>query len=70
MRFADLAARLATVPATLPAPAADLMPVFTGALEARPPAFPRDPAAVRQAAVLVLLFPVGRRRGGRPDRTG
>jgi 8-oxo-dGTP pyrophosphatase MutT (NUDIX family) len=57
MRFEDLAARLANVPATLPAPAADLIPVFTGALVARPPAFPRDPAAVRQAAVLVLLYP-------------
>jgi 8-oxo-dGTP pyrophosphatase MutT (NUDIX family) len=57
MRFADLATRLATVPATLPEPAGGLMPVFTGALEARPPSFPRDPAAVRQAAVLVLLYP-------------
>jgi 8-oxo-dGTP pyrophosphatase MutT (NUDIX family) len=57
MRFADVAGRLATVPAALPAPAADLMPVFTGTAEARPPTFPRDPAGVRQAAVLVLLYP-------------
>lgn len=57
MRFADLAERLATVPASLPAPAAALMPVFTGEMNARPPAYPRDPSAVRQAAVLVLLFP-------------
>ena len=52
-----LADRLAAMPDPLPAPAADLMPVFTGEPLAWPPAFPRDPAAVRQAAVLVLLFP-------------
>jgi 8-oxo-dGTP pyrophosphatase MutT (NUDIX family) len=57
MRFEDLAERLATVPASLPPPAEALMPVFTGATNARPPAYPRDPSAVRQAAVLVLLFP-------------
>jgi 8-oxo-dGTP pyrophosphatase MutT (NUDIX family) len=57
MRFADLADRLATVPSAMPAPAAALMPVFTGPVAARPPAFPLDRAAVRQAAVLVLLFP-------------
>ena len=57
MRFVELADRLATVPASLPPPAAALMPVFTGETNARPPAFPRDPSAVRQAAVLVLLFP-------------
>jgi 8-oxo-dGTP pyrophosphatase MutT (NUDIX family) len=57
MRFEELAARLATVPARLPPPAEALMPVFTGAMNARPPEFPRDPSAVRQAAVLVLLFP-------------
>jgi len=57
MRFAELADRLATVPSAMPAPAAALMPVFTGPVAARPPAFPLDRAAVRQAAVLVLLFP-------------
>jgi 8-oxo-dGTP pyrophosphatase MutT (NUDIX family) len=57
MRFEDLAARLATVPADLPPPAAALMPVFTGSVTARPPDFPRDQSTVRQAAVLVLLFP-------------
>ena len=57
MRFAELADRLATVPASLPPPAAALLPVFTGETNARPPAFPQDPSAVRQAAVLVLLFP-------------
>lgn len=59
MRFAELAIRLSTVPASLPPPAEALMPVFTGPTAARPPAFPRDPSAVRQAAVLVLLFPDG-----------
>ena len=57
MRFADLAGRLATVPATLPPPAAAIIPAFTGSAEARPPAFPLDRAAIRPAAVLVLLFP-------------
>jgi 8-oxo-dGTP pyrophosphatase MutT (NUDIX family) len=57
MRFTEVADRLATVPGNLPPPAAALMPVFTGETNARPPAFPRDPSAVRQAAVLVLLFP-------------
>jgi 8-oxo-dGTP pyrophosphatase MutT (NUDIX family) len=57
MQFEDLAARLATVPTNLPPPAEALMPVFTGPTNARPPAFPRDASAVRQAAVLVLLFP-------------
>ena len=57
MRFADVADRLAVVPAALPAPAAGLMPVFTGSAGASPPAFPLDRAAVRAAAVLVLLYP-------------
>ena len=57
MRFTDLSERLATVPATLPAPAAAIIPAFTGSAEARPPAFPLDRAAIRPSAVLVLLFP-------------
>lgn len=57
MRFVDLAERLATVPATLPSPAAELIPVFTGTADARPPAVPLDRAVIRPAAVLVLLFP-------------
>jgi len=57
MRFADLADRLARLPTTLPAPSADLMPVFTGPIAARPPAYPLDRTAVRQAAVLVLIYP-------------
>ena len=58
MRFADLAARLAILPATLPAPAEALMPTFTGpAGPGRPPSAPLDATAVRPAAVLVLLFP-------------
>lgn len=57
MRFEDLVERLATLPASLPRPAEGLMPVFTGPPGTRPPAVPLDPGAVRQAAVLVLLFP-------------
>ena len=57
MRFDDLAVRLATVPADLPAPADNLTAVFTGSITARPPDAPLDPGAVRSAAVLVLLFP-------------
>ena len=59
MRFEDLAERLATVPASLPPPAETLMPVLTGTTNARPPSYPRDPSTIRQAAVLVLLFPDG-----------
>lgn len=57
MRFADLAEHLATIPEILPAPAEALMPVFTGPLPARPSRTPLDPATVRPAAVLVLLYP-------------
>ena len=57
MRFADLAARLAVLPPTLPAPAVALMPTLTGPAGGRPPAIPLDQVAVRPAAVLVLLFP-------------
>jgi 8-oxo-dGTP pyrophosphatase MutT (NUDIX family) len=57
VRFVVLAERLATVPATLPSPASELIPEFTGAADARPPAFSLDRAVIRPAAVLVLLFP-------------
>lgn len=57
MRFADLAHQLAVLPATLPASAEALMPTFIGTTGGRPPTVPRDPVAVRPAAVLVLLFP-------------
>lgn len=57
MRFSDLAARLAVLPATLPAPAEALMPTFTGPAGGRPPSVPLDRGAARPAAVLVLLFP-------------
>jgi 8-oxo-dGTP pyrophosphatase MutT (NUDIX family) len=59
VRFVDLAGRLATMPASLPAPAAELIPAFTGSPDTRPPVFPLDRAAIRPAAVLVLLFPDG-----------
>jgi 8-oxo-dGTP pyrophosphatase MutT (NUDIX family) len=58
MRFGDLAARLAVLPATLPAPAEALMPTFTGpAGGGRPPTAPLVRVGIRPAAVLVLLFP-------------
>ncbi len=57
MRFEDVANRLAMLPAVLPAPAAGVILVFTGPLNARPLNRPPDPAAIRSAAVLVLLFP-------------
>jgi 8-oxo-dGTP pyrophosphatase MutT (NUDIX family) len=57
MRFVDLAARLAVLPATLPTPAEALMPTFTGPEGGRPPSMRRDRQAARPAAVLVLLFP-------------
>lgn len=60
MRFADLTDRLARIPAALPAPDDALMPVFTGPIPARPPSNPLDPATVRPAAVLVLLYPDAR----------
>lgn len=57
MRFAQAAARLAALPATLPAPAAALMPTLAGADSGRPPPFPLESLGGRPAAVLVLLFP-------------
>jgi 8-oxo-dGTP pyrophosphatase MutT (NUDIX family) len=57
MRFADLAVRLAALPATLPAPAEALTPTFTGPAAGRPRPVPLDRIVARPAAVLVLLFP-------------
>ena len=57
MRFEDLIDRLANRPDALPPPAVGVIPVFTGSAAMRPPATPLDRAAVRPAAVLVLLFP-------------
>ena len=57
MRFDDAAARLAVLPEPLPAPAADLMPIFSGPAGGQPPWAPLDRDAVRPAAVLVLLYP-------------
>ncbi len=45
------------MPAALPPPAVGVIPVFTGSAAMRPPASPLNPAGVRSAAVLVLLFP-------------
>jgi 8-oxo-dGTP pyrophosphatase MutT (NUDIX family) len=57
VRYADVLVRLAALPASLPAPADALTPVLTGPTELGSTAFPLDRAAVRPAAVLVLLFP-------------
>ena len=55
MRFIDVAARLATLPEPLPAPAGRLMPVVVGG-GARPPRAVSGRRG-RPAAVLVLLYP-------------
>jgi 8-oxo-dGTP pyrophosphatase MutT (NUDIX family) len=55
MRFEDAAARLATLPASLPPPPAALMPVRTDGVERRPTV--RLDAAPRAAAVLALIVP-------------
>jgi 8-oxo-dGTP pyrophosphatase MutT (NUDIX family) len=57
MRFEDLVERLANRSATIPPPGPGVIPVFTGSAALRPTPVPVDPAAVRPAAVLVLLFP-------------
>jgi 8-oxo-dGTP pyrophosphatase MutT (NUDIX family) len=57
MRFADVIVRLSALPTSMPAPAAALMPVLTGPSATGSARFPLDRAAVRPAAVLVLLFP-------------
>ncbi len=57
MRFEDVVERLADGSASVPPPAVGIVPVFTGSLSMRPPVMPPDPATVRPAAVLVLLFP-------------
>ena len=61
LRFADLfvdpGGPLAALPATLPAPAEALMPVFTGLAGGGPAVVPFDRERARPAAVLVLLFP-------------
>ena len=58
MRFTVLADRLAILPATLPAPADNVIPTLTGTGSggARP-SFPHQTEASRPAAVLVLLYP-------------
>ena len=57
MRFEDVAARLATLPDTLPPGPRDLIPlVIAGERPPRPPAW-ATPGRSRDAAVLVLLYP-------------
>lgn len=55
MRFDEVAARLATLPAVLPEPPQILMPVRTDGVERRPTV--RLTGATRAAAVLVLIVP-------------
>jgi 8-oxo-dGTP pyrophosphatase MutT (NUDIX family) len=57
MRFELAVARLAILPAPLPAPADALMPTYLGPAGALPPWVPADRGPSRAAAVLVLLFP-------------
>ena len=57
MRFADLAGRLAILPAVLPSPAEVLMPVSVGPGPPLPDLVQPDRIVARPAAVLVLLFP-------------
>jgi 8-oxo-dGTP pyrophosphatase MutT (NUDIX family) len=56
VRFTDLADRLAELPANLPAPAEVVIPSLVGPAGGRP-SFPHEAAAIRPAAVLVLIFP-------------
>jgi 8-oxo-dGTP pyrophosphatase MutT (NUDIX family) len=57
MRYAEAAARLATLPARLPAPPEALMPIRLDTGERRRPAIPFGPENARPAAVLVLISP-------------
>ncbi len=57
MRFDLVAGQLETLPDPLPAPAAVMMPTFTGGPDRRPPAVSRSGRGGRPAAVLVLLYP-------------
>jgi 8-oxo-dGTP pyrophosphatase MutT (NUDIX family) len=57
MRFTLVLERLAALPAELPPPAAELVPVVLGTGGWRPPAGPPGTPPARSAGVLVLLFP-------------
>jgi 8-oxo-dGTP pyrophosphatase MutT (NUDIX family) len=57
VRFADAAATLAALPASLPAPSAALIPMIAGTDAGHPISFPMQDLGARPAAVLVLLFP-------------
>lgn len=57
MRYRDAVARLAMLPATLPAPPDALMPVRLDTGERRRPDVPFGPETARPAAVLVLIAP-------------
>jgi 8-oxo-dGTP pyrophosphatase MutT (NUDIX family) len=57
VRYAEAVARLATLPATLPAPPESLVPVRLDTGERRRPGVPSGPIESRPAAVLVLIVP-------------
>ncbi len=57
VRYATAIARLATLPATLPAPPEALVPVRLDTGEWRRPGVPNGPLESRPAAVLVLIVP-------------
>lgn len=58
MRFEDAQRLLASLPAVLPAPPAELMPSVVGTIADSTPRFPSFPrSALREAAVLILIHP-------------
>ena len=57
MKFTDAVARLAELPATLPAPPVALMPVRTDGVTEWRPTMRLDEIATRPASVLVLVYP-------------
>jgi 8-oxo-dGTP pyrophosphatase MutT (NUDIX family) len=69
MRFSEAVARLASLPATLPAPPDSLMPIRLDTGERRSPGISTGPDDARPAAVLVLIAPdrVGLDGGAAPD---
>jgi 8-oxo-dGTP pyrophosphatase MutT (NUDIX family) len=57
LRYSTAVARLATLPATLPAPPESLVPIRLDTGERRRPGVPTGPMESRPAAVLVLIVP-------------
>jgi 8-oxo-dGTP pyrophosphatase MutT (NUDIX family) len=57
VKFAEVVARLAELPESLPAPPAALMPVRTDSVTDWRPRMPLEELATRPASVLVLIYP-------------